>query len=223
MHDYAESARAGLSGRRLRVIGLAAAILACASAHQALAQNLVQNPGFEDTPNDGSNTSPGWTLDPTSSTTYLNGTATANSGDWAAEFFATDAAGATQGTLSQTITTVPSTTYIVSFYLENEGGPHNSFLATFGGQTVLSLTDADAFGYTRYSATIIATANSALLSFRGQQGPSDFLLDDVSVVAQGAPAPVTGGGLLSVAVVLAGFAVRRTKAGGLRLSVRGTN
>ena len=223
MHDYAGSDRAKLSGRLLRAIGLAAVILACASANQALAQNLVQNPGFEDTPNNGSNTSPGWTLDPTSSTTYVNGTATANTGDWAAEFFAVDAAGATQGKLSQTITTVPSTTYIVSFYLENQGGPHNSFLATFGGQTVLSLTDADAFGYTRYSMTIIATARSSVLSFTGQQGPSDFLLDDVSVTAQGAPAPVTGGGLLSVAIVLAGFAVRRIKAGGLRLSVRQAN
>ena len=134
--------RAKFLGRRPRAFGLAlAAILACALGRPALAQNLVQDPGFESTPTGGA-TSPDWSLDTSSGTTYVNGEGTANSGVWAVEFAATGAAAASQGTLSQTITTAPSTYYTVSFFLANEGGPHNTFLATFGGQTVLSLTDA---------------------------------------------------------------------------------
>jgi len=217
MHYCATSDGANFWARTLTAVALAvAAILACAFAHPALAQNLVQNPGFESTPDDGSNTSPGWTLDASSDTTYVNGEGTANSGVWAVEFAATDAAGASQGTLSQAITTVPSTYYTVSFFLANEGGPHNTFLATFGGQTVLSLTDANAFAYTQFTATIRATSASSVLAFTAQQDPADFLLDDVSVEA--GPLPVTGGGLLSFGVALTGFAVRRVRAGVRRIS-----
>lgn len=181
-------------------------ILAGPPAH---AQNLVLNPGFEETSTDGGNTSPDWTLTASSDTTYVNGEGSAHIGEWAVDFAATDAATATQGTLSQAITTVPSTYYTVSFYLANEGGPHNTFLATFGGQTVLSLTDANAFGYTQYTATIRTTSARSVLAFTAQQDPADFLLDDVLVEA--GPAPVTGGGLLSIGIVLAGFAARRMR------------
>jgi hypothetical protein len=197
--------------RRLGVFGLAlAAIVACALGRPALAQNLVQDPGFESTPNNGSNTSPGWTLDAGSDTTYVNGEDTAHAGVWAVDFAAAGAAAAAQGTLSQTITTVPSTYYTVTFFLANEGGPHNTFLATFGGQTVMSLTDASAFGYRQFTATVRVTSASSVLAFTGEQDPSDFLLDDVSVEA--GPLPVTGGGLLSFGIVLAGFAARRIRA-----------
>jgi hypothetical protein len=203
--------KTGLPVHKSWAVGFAAlAIIGCTTAGQASAQNLVQNPGFESTPDDGSNTSPGWTLDASSDTTYVSGESTAHSGIWAVEFAATDAAGASQGTLSQAITTAPSTYYTVSFFLANEGGPHNTFLATFGGQTVLSLTDANAFAYTQFTATIRTTSASSVLAFTAQQDPEDFLLDDVSVEA--GPLPVTGGGLLSFGVVLAGFAVRRIRA-----------
>jgi hypothetical protein len=207
--------KAGVLALPLRAIGLAALIiLACASAPQALAQNLVQNPGFESTPDEGGNTSPGWTLDAASDTTYVSGENTAHSGIWAVDFAATDATGATQGTLSQALTTVPTTYYTVTFFLANEGGPHNSFQATFGGQTVLSLTDANAFGYTQYTATIQATSATSVLAFTGQQGPADFLLDDVNVEA--GPLPAAGGGLISFGIAIAGFGLRRIRAGGRR-------
>jgi hypothetical protein len=158
--------KAGFPIHRLRAIGLAAAIAAGAMvAPRAPAQNLVQNPGFEGTSTDDPSASPDWTLGANSGTTYVDGEGTAHSGEWAAEFAATDATEATQGTLSQTITTAPSTYYTVSFFLANEGGPHNTFLATFGGQTVLSLTDANAFGYTQYTATIRTTSTRSVLAF----------------------------------------------------------
>jgi len=210
MDHHMERDRTKFLSCRPRAFGLVlAAILACALGQPALAQNLVQNPGFESTPTGGAS-SPGWTLDTTSGTTYVNGQGTANTGVWAVDFAAAGAAAASQGTLSQTITTTPSTYYTVSFFLANEGGPHNTFLATFGGQTVLSLTDASAFSYKEFTATIRVTSRSSVLAFTGEQDPSDFLLDDVSVEA--GPLPVTGSGLLSFGIVLAGFAVRRMRA-----------
>jgi hypothetical protein len=207
--------KAGFTSHRLSAVGLAAAFAACAMAvPRAQAQNLVLNPGFEETSTDGGNTSPDWTLTASGDTTYVNGASTAHSGDWAVEFAATDATTASQGTLSQAVTTVPSTYYTVTFFLANEGGPHNTFLATFGGQTVLSLTDADAFGYTQYTATIKATSDSSVLAFAAQQDPADFLLDDVSVEA--GPLPLAGGGLMSFGVAAAGFAARRIRASGGR-------
>jgi hypothetical protein len=211
MHYHPGIWRVGFSGLPSGAIGLVALIILASAmaAHPARAQNLVLNPGFEDTVAGAGNTSPDWTLAASSDTTYVEGESTAHSGVWAVDFAATDAASATQGTLSQAITTTPSTYYTVSFFLANEGGPHNTFLATFGGQTVLSLTDADAFGYTQYSATIRVTSAKSVLAFTAQQDPADFLLDDVSVEA--GPLPLAGGGLMSFSVAFAGFAVRRMR------------
>jgi hypothetical protein len=200
---------------------LAAAIVfatSLVSAHQARAQNLVQDPGFESTLNNGqggSTNSPGWTLGTGGGTAFNTSPANPNdpgphSGNWYAEFQSTSAAQADTSTLSQTITTVVNKNYVVTFFLANVGGPHDSFLATFGGQTVLSLTDSEAFGYTRFTATIKATSTRTVLSFTGEQDPSVFGLDDISVVAE-APAPVTGGGIGSIAVVIAGLSLHRMR------------
>jgi len=194
------------------------------SAGFANAQNLVQDPGFEGST--GSNSSPGWTLSAGNGTSFHDdqgqGGADAYTGAWSAEFQAVNASQASSGTLSQTIAVTPMTTYVVSFFLLNQGAPHDTFLATFGGQTVLSLTDAPAFGYIKYSATIATgKSGSAVLAFTGEQDPSDFYLDDISVVAEGAPAPAVGGGLLSFAVMMIGAVVRRTHTHTLRRTPEG--
>jgi hypothetical protein len=198
---------------------LAVAVLFAASlvsAHHARAQNLVQNPGFEDTLSEtgSATTTPGWTTGGGGGTAFSTSQANPddpgpNSGIWYAEFQSTSANQAGTSTLSQTITTVKNTDYVVTFFLANNGGPHDSFLATFGGQTVLSLTDSEAFGYTRYTATIKATSTSMVLAFTGEQDPSVFGLDDVSVEA--GPAPVTGGGIGSIIVVIAGLSLHRMR------------
>ena len=53
------------------------------------------------------------------------------------------------GTLSQTIATTAGQTYTLSFWLQNEGSTGNDFKAIWNGQTLLSLTNAGQFGYTR--------------------------------------------------------------------------
>jgi hypothetical protein len=191
--------------------------LAALSLHfePARAQNLVQDPGFESST--GSAASPGWTLNSGDGTSFYDdqtqGGTNAHSGDWAAQFIAASSTEATSGTLSQTIATAPLTTYLISFFLLNQGGPHNTFLATFGGQTVLSLTDSSAFGYTRYTASVTTASRStsSVLAFTGEQDPSAFYLDDISVVAEAAPSPVAGGGLVSFVALIAGFTIRRMR------------
>jgi hypothetical protein len=212
--------------RAAKSLGLPAVLCGAAmllSADPATAQNLVLNPGFENST--GTGTSLDWTVVAGNGTSFLDDRANAHAGIWSADFQAVSASQASSGTLSQTIATTPMTTYIVSFFLLNQGGPHDTFLATFGGQTVLSLTDAAAFGYTKYSATITTTArksDSSVLAFTGEQDASNFDLDDVSVVAEGAPAPAVGAGLMSFAVVMICVAIRRTRTHILRRTLAGS-
>lgn len=162
-------------------------------ARPAPAQNLVVNPGFEDSID--TMTSPGWTLGQTFGyTSFENNANDAHTGNWSATF------GDTQNvTLSQTIDTVPGTTYLVTFYLadNNTGAGGKSFLATFDGQTVLSLTNSTATGYLFYSADIVATSSQSTLSFTAENPPGQFNLDDISVEVDGAPAPAPGTGAFS--------------------------
>lgn len=183
-----------------------------ARAQQQGGTNLVQDPGFEEATD--ANTAPGWTLSSGFGTDYVftdGGTTesggSANTGSWYAEFMATSAANAQSGTLSQIIATTPGQYYTVTFALANFGGPHDTFLATFGGQTILSLTDSAAFGYRQFTAIVRVTTASTKLAFTGEQDPASFGLDDVDVEA--GPAPVIGGGLMSLGVAAAGFLMRR--------------
>ena len=194
---------------RIAVIALLA-VGAAMIARPAPAQNLVVNPGFEDSTD--SMTSPGWTLGQTFGyTSFENNSGDAHTGAWSATF------GDTQNvTLSQTITTVPGTTYLVSFYLadNNTGAGGKSFLATFGSQTVLSLTNSTATGYLFYSADIVATSSQSTLSFTAENPPGQFNLDDISVEVEGAPAPMPGTGaasLIAGAAMLAGFMRKRRR------------
>jgi hypothetical protein len=199
----------------LAVVG---GLSAAPRSHAQQGINLVQNPGFEDSTDPGSGnatSTPFWTVSPGFGTDFVDaergGTNGANTGGWYAEFAATSPTSAQSGTLSQSIATTAGSYYTVSFFLANFGGPHDTFLATFGGQTVLSLTDAPAFSYTKYTMVIKATSANSVLAFTGEQDPSSFGLDDISVEA--GPAPVMGGGLLSLGAAAFGFVARRLRRG----------
>ncbi len=202
-------------------LAVAAGLSVAPRSHAQQGLNLVQNPGFESSTDSGNGTAtstPFWTVTSGFGTDFVftNGGTTAsggsaNSGSWYAEFMATSASDAQSATLSQTIATTAGSYYTVSFFLANFGGPHDTFLATFGGQTVLSLTDAPAFSYTKYTMVIQANSASSVLAFTGEQDPASFGLDDVSVEA--GPAPVMGGGLLSLGAAAFGFVARRLRRG----------
>ena len=200
----------------VRKLGLAATFASLAVAGPAAAQNLVQDPGFEDTvaPNGGSRatSSPGWMLN-SDTFTYFATTGsgfTPNSGNWIIVFGDESPQTAATAVLSQVIPTVPGQQYAVSFFLANLGNPTDQFTATFGNQTLLSLSNAQPFPYTQYLATVVASSTQTTLSFVGEQVPSYFELDDISVVAA-APAPTPGAGALSFIAGLGGLLLYRTR------------
>ena len=166
---------AGMIGRILPRIAAIAIFVAGAtmSAQPVQAQNLVQNPGFEDSSD--STTSPGRTLGMSGEgyTYFANNSDTAHTGNWSATFGDASQQDATIDTLSQTIATVRQATYLVSFYLADASpGGGKTFLATFDGQTVLSLTSTDTAGSVFYSASIVSTSSESALAFSGTNPPA---------------------------------------------------
>jgi hypothetical protein len=105
-------------------------------------------------------------------------------------FFADLVANST--TLSQSIATVASDSYTVSFYLVQDtavSAPYsNAFSASFGGDSLVGLTALPVESYTEYSYTADATSSSSLLSLTFGNDLGEFLVDDISVV-QNAPTP----------------------------------
>jgi hypothetical protein len=95
-------------------------------------------------------------------------------------------------TISQTLSTNPTSTYDLAFWLFNFNSPGfgstpNGFTAQFGGQTLLNLTNAASFGWTEYTFDNLSPSSSTVLSFTGWSGPARFGVDDVSVVATPEP------------------------------------
>ena len=100
--------------------------------------------------------------------------------------FGPDTGAADSGDLSQDVATVAGQTYDVSFFLENcvdsDSCTPNDISVSFGGTTLLSLTDAPSSGYTQYTFLgIVVSGTTSTLTFSGRNENSFFLLDDISV------------------------------------------
>jgi parallel beta-helix repeat protein len=139
--------------------------------------NLVANPGFE------TGDFSGWTLSgnvaPLSVGPQAFITTAAHSGSDAAGFGSVGS----DGILSQNLTTVAGQSYTFDFWLANVGGNPNDFAAKIGGITEMHLVNQPAQGYTHYVFDFTATGSTTPIEFDFRQDPSEWHLDDVSVVS----------------------------------------
>lgn len=187
----------------------------------ATAGNLVRNCGFES----GSFSS--WTLsgnDVPQTEGNLYGVEVGTDPDGYAPhggvyqaYFGDGVANAT--TLAQTLSTKAGDSYLISFYVAQDGGPPDGayttphLTASFGGTALASVSAVPLQGYTAYTFTAKAGAASSLFSLTLGNDTGYFLVDDVSVVDRTSPVPepapwlMMAGGLLTL-----GLAGRRRRA-----------
>jgi hypothetical protein len=192
-----------------RYVAVASFLGAAVTIAPAQAQNLVQNPSFET----GDFTS--WnTIAAASGSLFGVGTGFgASDGSFAAYFGAT---GGQYDTISQAIATTPGQTYAFSFDLQNIGVGGDSFIASWDGGQVLNITPSSAeFGFTHFAYPVIASTALTTIQFQSYDGPSYFVLDNVSVESTTAPEP---GSLALLALsgfpVAVGIVRRRKQCGG---------
>jgi len=110
------------------------------------------------------------------------------------------------GGISQLLSTVAGTSYLIQFSFSADGSIPSSFLATFGGTTLFSLNNPPASGFHTLTATVTATGSSTLLGFNFRDDPGFLLLDAVSVTSVPEPASLA---LLAIALCGMGLARRR--------------
>lgn len=139
--------------------------------------NLLTNGDF------GTGTFSGWSQTGNTSYTGITRSPTYNGNAYAAYFGQIGS----DGYLSQTVATVPGTTYQISFWIQNGGGHPNDFGATvtgrrLGSNTLMSLTNANAFNYRQYIANFTAADGSTTLTFNMRQDPNYWYLDNVSLI-----------------------------------------
>jgi len=164
----------------------------------AAATNLVTNGGFEI--NDAC-TQPtggfcGWTVNDPSPISIDFTSLFPHSGNSAAIL----GTAGTDGTLSQTLTTLPGMLYDLEFWLANDNGISpfpNHFAVSWDNTPLYDVTNVDSFSYTYFKFSVIGTGSDTLL-FAAQNDNGFFFLDDVSVqVPEPASALLAGlGGVL---------------------------
>jgi hypothetical protein len=192
-------------------------VVATPPAVLALPGNLVANGDFET-----GSFSPQWTLSPggpfdqvcLTGTPIGAATCQVHSGQYAMSF---GLAGA-QDSLTQSIPTVAGARYTLTFYLTNNN-PLDQNTTTFAvlwdGNTVYSLASPQpTFPYQQVTLSVTATTSLTTLTFAAQHDPSQWFLDDVSVVRElpSAPIPTLGGWTqMLIALLLGGIAVRQIR------------
>ena len=168
--------------------GLAALAVCAGFAGRASAgpMNLIVNGGFET----GDFT--GWTLGGNTANTFVgppfDGVGHPFSGLHAAVLGAVGSV----GTLSQTFATVPGTSYELSLWGANGGGPPNQVTITLNGITAFAATDDPIHDYVQHLFDFTATSTTYTLQYDFMHSTSGaFVIDDVSVTAVPEPSTLT--------------------------------
>lgn len=192
-------------------LSLSLAVLAISGLTQASAANLVINGSFEQGPG-GIGSFSGWQTVLGDAATFVDSigqTGThagqASDGLWSAYFGSTASSGGSS--ISQTLATSVSQTYLLAFDLANDNGgrpANNAFLASVGGGTpVFSVTNLLAQGYAHKQFLFVASGSATVLRFSAYNDGGYLQLDNVAVTA--VPEP-SGSTLLLIGLLAMGFA-----------------
>lgn len=96
------------------------------------------------------------------------------------------------GSLSQTLPTVPTQSYLLSCWLsslaDNGATTPNEFRINWNGTTLFDQTNMGEFGWTNLQFIVAATASATALEFDFRDDPAALSLDDITL--QAIPAPV---------------------------------
>lgn len=152
---------------------IAAAVLITATT-SAMAQNLVQNPGFE------TGNFNGYTVSNNNDGNTFVSSFAPHSGTYAALFGQRGA----EAEISQTLATTAGQQYGISFYAFNNSivAGINDLRFVFGGVQVFGAPVANT-SYLQFVTTGLATSDSTLLQIFGRNDPGFIFLDDISVTA----------------------------------------
>ena len=96
------------------------------------------------------------------------------------------------GSLSQTIPTTAGQQYTLDFWLANMSTATDDFSVKWNGTTIFSLSNAPAQPYTEHTFTVTGTTGSSTLEFDYRQDPTQWRLDNISVIGvagSGTPTP----------------------------------
>lgn len=179
---------------------------AMADTCNGVSSNLVSNCGFET----GDFT--GWTIGGNTANPggfyYGVDNFDAHSGNFGA-YMSEDAidGGTSPVSLSQTLTTGAGTSYLVSFWLEQDTAPDgttvHSFDATWDGNAILDLTPTASNpgtvgSWTEYTFSEVATGSTSTLAFDFRNDDNYWSLDDVSAVPEPASCMLIGSALFGL-------------------------
>jgi hypothetical protein len=106
---------------------------------------------------------------------------------------------ANDGVLTQSVSTTIGTAYQVSFWLDNNFSPTtfapNEFLVFFGSETLISLSNIPAGGFTNYTFDVVAGSTATDLIFKYRNDAGNFGLDDIAITPLASvPGPIVGAG-----------------------------
>src|SRR5262245_19787646 len=141
----------------VRLGGLAALVLCLALTGRASA-DLVTNGGFE------TGTFAGWTQFGNTGFTEVS-TRVVHSGNFAGEFGPVGSIGG----IFQNLTTVAGQSYVISFWLQNDGDVPNEFQFSWGGTLIQDRVNFGAQPYTEVTFTLTATSTTTELRFGFRQ------------------------------------------------------